>query len=472
VTVHLPLTANRPAVSGNISVEDRPTGSDRLWVVNQDNDSVSVFDTDSNTRIAEIAVGTAPRTLAIAPSGEVWVTNKQSATISVIDSNTLEVVRSIGLPFASQPFGIAASPTGGAMYVVLEGLGRLLKIDPSNDTTIDSVAVGTGSRHVSVSADGSHVYVSRFVTPPLPGESTASPQTSAGVGAQIALVDGPSMTLQQSIVLRHSDKPDFENQGRGIPNYLGAVAISPDGQSAWVPSKQDNIKRGVRRDGLGLTFENTVRAISSRLDLAANSEDYAARIDHDDSGVSSAIVHDRLGVYMFVALESSREVAVVDAHGGWEIFRIDTGRAPQGLALSVDGRTLYVNNFMDRTVSVFDISTLLEEGIADAPLTATKSTIGTEKLAAQVLQGKRLFYDANDARLARDGYLSCASCHNDGGHDGPGVGSDRFRRRPAQYDQPPRARRGDKGSCTGAITSTRCRILKARFAVSRVARDS
>ena len=202
--------------------------------------------------------------------------------------------------------------------------------------------------------------------------------------------------------MRHSDKPDFENQGRGIPNYLGAVAISPDGQSAWVPSKQDNIKRGTRRDGLGLNFQNTVRAISSRLDLTAGAEDYPARIDHDDSGLGERrVVHDRLGVYMFVALETSREVAVVDAHGGWEIFRINVGRAPQGLALSVDGRTLYVSNFMDRTVSVFDLSHLLDEGIADVPLVATRSTVGTEKLSAQVLHGKRLFYDAKDARLAR-----------------------------------------------------------------------
>jgi len=52
------------------------------------------------------------------------------------------------------------------------------------------------------------------------------------------------------------------------------------------------------------------------------------------------------------------------------------------------------------------------------PLIATVSAIGTEKLGAQVLQGKRLFYDARDTRLARDGYISCASCHNDGGHDG------------------------------------------------------
>jgi mono/diheme cytochrome c family protein len=224
--------------------------------------------------------------------------------------------------------------------------------------------------------------------------------------------------LTRTITLRHSDKPDFENQGRGIPNYLGAVAISPDGRSAWVPSKQDNVKRGGRRDGQPLDFQSTVRAISSRLVLPTDDEDYPARIDHDDSGVASAIVHDRLGIYLFVALETSREIAIVDAHGDQELFRVNAGRAPQGLALSRDGQTLYVNNFMDRTVGIFDLSTLLSEGIANVPLVATLPMIATERLNAQVLQGKRLFYDAKDARLAVDRYLSCASCHNDGGHDG------------------------------------------------------
>jgi hypothetical protein len=44
-----------------------------------------------------------------------------------------------------------------------------------------------------------------------------------------------------------------------------------------------------------------------------------------------------LGNYLFVALETSREVAVVDVQGWYEIFRFDVGRAPQGLAISNDG---------------------------------------------------------------------------------------------------------------------------------------
>jgi YVTN family beta-propeller protein len=415
--VHLPLTANKPTASSNVAIETRSTGNARLWVVNQDNDSVTVFDSVTRAKVKEIAVGSAPRALAVAPSGRIWVTNKVSGTLSLIDPSTLAVAQTVTLPRASQPFGIAFAPTGSYAYVVLEATGQLLELNATTGATVSSVTVGPNPRHVSVSADGLSVYVSRFITPPLPGENTAFVQTNS-VGGEVVLVNAGAMTINRTITLAHSDAPDFENQGRGVPNYLGAAVISPDGTQAWVPSKQDNILRGSGRDGLNLTFQNTVRAISSRIDLAAGAEDLGARIDHDNSSVASAVAFDPRGVYMFVALETSREVAVVDAHGHWEIFRFDVGRAPQGLTLSADGRTLYVNNFMDRTVSVFNLTNLMVNGTTDVPLLGTISAVATEKLTAEVLKGKQFFYDARDTRLARDRYMSCASCHNDGGQDG------------------------------------------------------
>ena len=131
------------------------------------------------------------------------------------------------------------------------------------------------------------------------------------------------------VVLRHSADLDFENQGSGIPNYLGPVVISPDGTSAWVPSKKDNITRGTLRSGGNLNFQNTVRAISSRIDLATNTESFGARIDHDNASMASAAAFERYGVFMFVALETSREVAVINAHDQAQVFRINVGRAPQ-----------------------------------------------------------------------------------------------------------------------------------------------
>jgi cytochrome c peroxidase len=203
-----------------------------------------------------------------------------------------------------------------------------------------------------------------------------------------------------------------------VPNYLGAAVISPDGGSAWVPSKQDNVKRGILRDGSNLDFQNTVRAVSSRIDIATLTEDHPARVDHDNSSVASAAAFHPSGAYLFVALETSRQVAVVDAYGKREVMRFDAGRAPQGLAVSADGLKLFVSNFMDRSVTVHDLTRLVRFGEFTVPAPATLGAVASERLSAQVLNGKRLFYDARDPRLARDSYMSCAACHRDGGSDG------------------------------------------------------
>ena len=325
----------------------------------------------------------------------------------------LTVSRTIGLPRGSQPNGIATS--GSSAYVVLEAGASLQRFSTSTYAPTGSLSIGPNARHVSISADGATALVSRFISAPVAGESTAAP--GAGNG-EVLQVNASAMTLVRSIPLAQSTKPDAENQGRGLPNYLGAAAISPDGVAAWVPSKLDNIRRGMLRDGLPLNFQNTVRAVSSRLTLATGTEDLAGRIDHDNASLASAAVFDAKGLFLFVALETSREVAVIDAHGRRELFRIDTGLAPQGLALSTDGLTLFVSNFMDRSVGVYDLRPLVQQGLLSARPVATLATVGTEKLSSTVLRGKQLFYDARDPRLARDRYMSCASCHNDAGHDG------------------------------------------------------
>ncbi len=412
--VHLPLTSNAPAMSSNIVLDG---SGNRLWLANQDNNSVSVFNTASHVRLAEIPVGIGPRTLAVAPDGRVWVVNKHSATISVINPATSTVAQTIVLPFASQPFGIAFAPTGGYAFVALEAGGSLLKLDAASGSVLGSVAVGPNPRHVSVNAEGTQVYASRFITPPLPGEDSALLQPAAA-GGEVIVVSAGSLAVSGSITLGHSDLPDFEIQGSGVPNYLGAVALSPDGATAWVPSKQDNVGRGILRNGANLNFQNTVRAIASRIDLASGTEVLSSRVDLDNASLASAAVFDPYGNYLFVALETSREIAVVDAQGWYEIFRFDAGRAPQGLAVSKDGSRLYVNNFMDRTVGVFDLSRLLNLGESSVPALATLPAVTAEALSAQVLKGKQFFYDARDPRLARDAYMSCASCHNDGSHDG------------------------------------------------------
>lgn len=419
--VHLPLTAKRPEVSSNIAYETRTGSPARVWVVNQDNASVTAFNTQGSANPVEVKVGEDPQSIAISASGQLWVTNKTSYTISVIDPVQMTVVRTIKLPRASQPYGIAMTPRGIRAFVALGATGQVMKFDTNRYRKVATASVGANPRELSVAADGVTMFVSRFITPPQPGEDTADVGTTLGgvaTGGMVVKLRTADLRVLGTTVLAHSTRPDGETQGRGVPNYLGAAVISPDGTQAWVPSKQDNIRRGTLRDGNNLNFQNTVRAISSRINLATGQEDLAARVDMDNSGLARAAVFDPLGVFLFVALETSREVAVLDAHRRYELFRFRVGRAPDGLALSPDGGTLYVNNFMDRTVGIFDLSPLLSGGELRVQPVATPAVVGVERLRPEVLLGKQLFYDALDTRLAQDAYISCASCHNDGGHDG------------------------------------------------------
>jgi len=417
--IHNLATPIQGTASSSMAVE-RVAQGHRVWLVNQDNDSVSVFDGATNVRLAEIPVGAAPRSVAVAPDGRIWVTNKEAASISVIDPAGLKVVQTIALPRAGQPHGLVFAPDGSAAYVVLEARGVLGKLDAKSGALVGTVGVGANPRHLSMTNGSDRVLVSRFISPPLAGESTTSVRTQLNgveLGGEVVVVTS-DLTVERKVILRHSDKPDGAIQGRGLPNYLAAAMVAPDGRSAWVPSKQDNILRGKARDGLDLDFQNTVRAISSCIDLGTMVEDLGGRVDLDNASVASAAVFHPSGAYLFVALQTSREVAVIDPVRKSEIFRFAVGMSPDALAISPDGLTLYVNNFMDRTLGVHDLGKLVKNGEFNVSTVANVAAVEVEKLDPQVLLGKRLFYDARDPRLARDAYLSCAACHSDGGHDG------------------------------------------------------
>ncbi len=420
-SVAFPALAGRASSSSALVTENRGSGGYRIWMVNQDNDTVSVFDGSTRARLAEITVGKSPRSLALAANGQMWVTNKLASSVSVIDVNTWAVLRTIGLGSGTRPHGVVMSPDGTIAYIALEATGRVLRLTTATNATTGTLLTGSNPRHLSLNASGSELLVARFVSPLQPGESTvnvASSLNGVATGGEVWMVNAATMALVQKVVLAHSTQADSEISARGVPNYLGAPAISPDGSQAWIPSKQDNILRGGLRDGNALNFQNTVRAIVSRVNLGTRLEDAASRVDLDNSSLASAAVFDSRGVYLFVALETSREIAVIDAHRRVPLFRVDAGRAPQSLSLSPDGNTLLVENFMDRTLGAYDLRPLTQQGLQSLPALAPVNAIAVEKLAATVLTGKQHFYDARDPRLARDSYMSCASCHNDGGHDG------------------------------------------------------
>lgn len=392
-------------------------GEDRIWNVNPDNNSVSVSNS-SGELLIQIAVGKSPWALAkSASTDQVFVTNKGASSLSIINTQTLTVEQTIDLPSNSQPHGIVFDNSDTYYYVVLEASAAVEKRLVSSHSLTATLSLSGTPRHISMKFDDSQLYVSNFITPLLPGESSAVVDVVNG-NAEVFVIEMSSFSISNTIALTHDDRAVSESQGPGMPNYLSAPIVSFDNAYAYIPSKKDNIDSGALRGKLGITFESTVRANTSRINLATEAEDATFRVDHDNSSVATHAALTGDNRYLLVALETSRELVVYDTQNNFQVMRLPTGRAPQAVALSSDGSQAYVHNFMDRSISRFNLTQMLQTDLPASNLLSAIQVVTNEQLDAEVLLGKQYFYDAADDRLALDNYMSCASCHKEAKHDG------------------------------------------------------
>ena len=399
-TIHRPLTAGLPTASSTI-VHD----GNEVFCVNEDNDTVTAIDTTTLTRLWEQPTGARPRTLAIGPNNTLWIANQDDATISLHQRADGSLQETIQLRHGAAPYGIVLSPDRTRVFVTLEGTGEVIRLS-TNGVEEATTWLGPTPRGIAVSGDGTRILVTRLVSPDHQGE--------------VWEVGADTMNVIRTIPLPIDQTTADSSAGaRGLPNYLRSVSISPDGTEAWVTAKKDNIERGEFRDTQPLTFETTVRSLSSKIDLAGNTELVMDRIDHDDRGQPSASAYTKYGDYSFVALEGSNEIEIRDAYNRTAVGGIVLdGLAPRGLSANVEGSLLFVHCFMSRSVEVYDITGITSATKFSPHKIGEIQVVENERLAPSILLGKKTFYNSADDRMSRDDYLSCASCHLDGGSDG------------------------------------------------------
>lgn len=377
----------------------------KVWCVNPDSDTVSRIHATTLAKELEIAVGTKPHSLALKPDGSaLWIVCEQSDELWVLNPTNGVLITKTNLGYGVAPVAVAFAPNGSAGFIVAKGAEAFLKINPTTLAVTASLQLSNGPSSLAVSGDSSRVLVTRFISPDAQGE--------------VWEVNAATLALTRTFALAFDNSPDGENSGRGVPNYLTQVAISPDGRRAWIPSKKDNIARGMFRDGQPLTHDNTVRSILSQLDLVANVEALTNRIDVDNHSVPGAVCFSPLGDLAYVAYQGNNEVRVFDTASGNNLSSVETGFAPQGVCLSADGSRLYAMNFLSRSISTFDVSQLAAGTSSAITSLGETNVVAVEKLATNVLAGKRIFYNAADERMANEGYLTCISCHLDGDTDG------------------------------------------------------
>ncbi len=394
------LTPARPSASSSILLDEE---RHLIWSTNPDSDTVSVIDQMQLTRLHEFPVGREPHSLAQAPDKTIWVTNQQSDEVVVLDRDTGAVQTRIAMPYASEPRGIAFGPNGRG-YVSLYATGQLLEIDAALRTVSRQLVLGPTPFGVSVAGDG-RIFVTRFISPADHGEVwVVSPQT---------------FTVTNTIVLPFDEGPDTQSSGRGVPNDVFSMVISPDGTQAWVVAKKDDVARGKQRDGLSMTSDNFVRTALCVIDMKAERERVEQRKDIDNRSLLVSVAFSPLGDYAFLLAEASNWIGIIDAYSTQELSGIrDVGHGPDGLLLAADGK-LFVNAFLSREVIAYDVSSSLDstDHAAPEPL-ARIGTTDHDLLSPQLLLGKQIFYNSADTRMGHAGYWSCASCHFGGVGDG------------------------------------------------------
>ena len=332
-----------------------------------------------------------------------WVTNEVSHTINVLHSSSCRNLKKIGFVKGSMPYGIIYSNINDKIYLTLQGTGELIELSKKGEI-LRTLKLSKNIRDITISNDHKTIYVSQFIS-----------NSDEGKIFEINIKD---LKVSKIITLDYIDELDTAVSGSGIPNYLGPLKISPNGKFALIPSKKDNVYRGKEINNISLTFENTVRSIISRIDLVKKKDIPLMRNDLNDRSLPRDVEFSPFGDIYFVVSQSSNLIDVYETKDNKFITSFYVGDAPDTILINNNGTRLYVRNFLSRDIYIYDILDLIQGKSNDVEYLNKVSTIKKEKLEYKILLGKKIFYNANDVSMAQDGYLSCASCHIDGTHDG------------------------------------------------------
>ena len=372
-----------------------------LYVVCQDSDEVRVVDPASAKVVGSIHVGHVPRGIALSPDGRrLYVTNASSDSVSVIDTSSREVVQT--LPTGFEPAGAVLDKSGATLYVANRLSSDISVIDLSSGVEIKRLLAGRGASYLALSPDGKWIYCTHIY--PNPGAFRSEPDS------EITIID----TSTRKVVDR-----------KALHNVAGMfhVAASADGKLVAVAQLRPKNLIPLAHVEHGAVFGDSLTLFGDDIGgIVQIPIDELDRYYALPWGV--AITPDKSKIFLTTA--GSQSVTAIDvpqllktvrtrrqsfandlsASAEYVTARIPVGHNPRGVALSPDGKRLYVANRLDDTLSVIDIETQKMISTID---------LGGPTNVDALRRGERLFYTAE---FSFQGQFGCSNCHLDATIDG------------------------------------------------------
>jgi YVTN family beta-propeller protein len=300
----------------------------KVYVANEDGNTVSVLDAASFKNIGTIPAGQAPHNVQVSPDGKLaWVTNDGEAGKESDDQASMK--------------GMLPMPEQEAM----NGRGEVWAIDTRTDTVVARIAVGKHPAHVVFTPDGRFAYVTNGGDSTLSVIDTANRQTVAvipvgafphgirvspdGKQAYVANLKGGTVSVIDTETRKELTRIPV---GKG-PAQVG---FTPDGKLAFVSlSGEDKVavidpatRRVIRKVSVGTVPIQVYATPDSRELLVAN------------QGARN---------------KPGKTVSVIDLETFKTAKPIETAPGTHGVTVDREGRYAYVTNTYANSVSVLDV---------------------------------------------------------------------------------------------------------------------
>jgi YVTN family beta-propeller protein len=377
----------------------------QIYVACEASHTVIVVDTKTRQKQAEIPAGHHPTGVTFDPTGErVYVSNRLDDTVSVIDVARQEVIGVV--PVGDEPHGVRLDPTGRRLFVANTSTDDVSVIDTESLTEIKRLEASRRPWSAALSPDGTQLCVSNALSRFVPFRTPSE--------AEVTIIDVPTGTIDRRVVVPGA-------------NLLLGICWHPSGEYAVATMNRTKNLVPMTRLLQGWTITNGLAIIwaDGRVDQVLLDEPNLCFPDPTDVAITPD------GRLALVTSSGSNRVAVVDLlklrtmlesateyerehvfpnHLGkpteFVIKHIPTRHSPRGVVITDDGKTAFITNSLDDSLTVIDLETLEEVERID---------LGGPTEITTTRYGERLFHNAG---ITFHRQFSCHTCHPDGHVDG------------------------------------------------------
>lgn len=402
----------------------------KLYIVCEDDDSLLVLDVRTQRVVGKVKVGHKPKDVAVSPDEKtLYVSNEWSDTVSVIDAATLQVRRTLATGWG--PVGLTTDRAGKILYVANSIGNDVSVLDLTTDTQLKRLSATRSPHYVQLSRDGRRVYVSNLL--PYLGSPDEAPVS------ELTVIETQHQTVAERIQipgvleLRHIAEAPAAQGGYLLVPLMRPKNLNPLIQVAngWIVTHGIAVIRPTKApQGIPAHSQVTQLLLDDVDEYYAGANGAAftpdgrfALVTHSEAATVSIIDTTRLQQRLRSVLaadlpnrlDTAREIV---------IRRLPTESDPMSVLVSPDGRSAYVVNRLDDSLTVVDVPRFQVRSRID---------LGGPKEVSVLRHGEQLFHDAE---FCFQGQFACSTCHPDNHIDGvawnletPQLGRDRVANR-------------------------------------------